>query len=188
MSPPGLRRWAERACSTSEFSRQGYSYWQHQHHTGPTFAANPLLCASISLYRKRGGDGSCFPGLALLESCCVDIRCYDVITPVLCPQVGDDGGENVTCTGPHPPTVWHHHAEAQRPEAPRPWGEALQPHGPDVYWVGLRLCHGSNHWLQGRYAGPGVWGEGPGGAVGFLEEPLCDQPRSQRYMEVLLSV
>lgn len=64
----------------------------------------------------------------------------------------------MTCPGPSPPTEWHHHAEAQRPEAPRPWGEALEPHGPDVYWVSLSLCRDGGYRLQGRCVGIRVRG------------------------------
>lgn len=94
-------------------------------------------------------------------------RCYHVTTPFLFLQVSDDGGENVTCAGPYPPTEWHHHAEAQWPEAPQPWGETLEPHGQDVHWVNLSLCHGSSHRLQGRCAGPRVEGRGAGWGSGL---------------------
>lgn len=68
------------------------------------------------------------------------------------PQVSDDGREDVTHADPSH-TEWHHHAEAQRPEAPRPWGEALEPHGPDIHRLGLHVCCGGGHRLQGRCAG-----------------------------------
>ncbi|KAG8509899.1 hypothetical protein J0S82_017417 [Galemys pyrenaicus] len=67
-------------------------------------------------------------------------------------SVSDDGGEDVICT--LPTHEWHHHAEAQWPEAPGPRREALESCGPDVHRVGLGLCGGGGHRLQGRYARP----------------------------------
>lgn len=81
---------------------------------------------------------------------------------LVCPQVSDNGGEDVTHTDPSPHTDWHHHAEAQRPEAPRPWGETLEPRGPDVHRVDLCVHGSGGHRLQGRCAGLKVVGEGPG--------------------------